>query len=141
MDKKLNGSFTVEAAFVIPIVLFIMTGLIYLGFYIHDRILLGLCAYQTGMESVFEEKPLHSLAKEKIQMLNPLTIVPSSTWTEGNGGVKVTYVGNFSIPFTALTPFIENEKIKETKSVCGKMKLEKMYVVKIVTDKLEDEEK
>ncbi len=37
MKKTVKGSYTVEAALVFPIVLFIIVGLIYLGFYMHDK--------------------------------------------------------------------------------------------------------
>lgn len=37
MNKKLKGSFTVEAALVMPIVLFVTISLIYLSFYLHDK--------------------------------------------------------------------------------------------------------
>lgn len=34
---KVNGSYTVEAAFLMPIVLFVIIGVLYLGFYLHDK--------------------------------------------------------------------------------------------------------
>lgn len=37
-DKKLNASMTVEAAFVIPIVIFVIFALMYLAFWLHDRV-------------------------------------------------------------------------------------------------------
>ena len=37
MNKKIKGSFTVEAALVMPIVLFVITSLICLSFYLHDK--------------------------------------------------------------------------------------------------------
>jgi hypothetical protein len=37
MKKTVKGSYTVEIAFVFPIVLFVIVGLIYLGFYMHDK--------------------------------------------------------------------------------------------------------
>ena len=37
-DKKLNASMTVEAAFIIPIVIFIIFALMYLAFQLHDRV-------------------------------------------------------------------------------------------------------
>ncbi|GAA4654754.1 hypothetical protein GCM10023142_18920 [Anaerocolumna aminovalerica] len=39
MDKStVKGSYTVEAALILPIILFIIIGLLYLGFYLHDKV-------------------------------------------------------------------------------------------------------
>lgn len=37
LKTKVNGSYTVEVAFLMPIVLFVIIGLLYLGFYLHDK--------------------------------------------------------------------------------------------------------
>ena len=36
--RRYNGSFTVEAAFVLPLILFIIFAFLYLGFDLHDRV-------------------------------------------------------------------------------------------------------
>lgn len=39
MDKStVKGSYTVEAALILPIIIFIIIGLLYLGFYLHDKV-------------------------------------------------------------------------------------------------------
>jgi Flp pilus assembly protein TadG len=39
LDKStVRGSYTVEAALILPIILFIIAGLLYLGFYLHDKV-------------------------------------------------------------------------------------------------------
>ncbi|WP_313133950.1 TadE family protein [Anaerocolumna sp.] len=39
MDKStVKGSYTVEAALILPMILFIIAGLLYLGFYLHDKV-------------------------------------------------------------------------------------------------------
>jgi len=39
LDKStVKGSYTVEAALILPIILFIIIGLLYLGFYLHDKV-------------------------------------------------------------------------------------------------------
>lgn len=39
MDKStVKGSYTVEAALILPIILYIIIGLLYLGFYLHDKV-------------------------------------------------------------------------------------------------------
>lgn len=36
INTKVRGSYTIEATFIVPIILYIIIGLIYLGFYLHD---------------------------------------------------------------------------------------------------------
>ena len=51
MKKTVKGSYTIEAALIFPTVLFIIAGLIYLGFYLHD---------QDKLEAVLDETLIKS---------------------------------------------------------------------------------
>lgn len=37
LRKRVKGSYTIEAAYIVPFVIFIIIGIVYLGFYLHDR--------------------------------------------------------------------------------------------------------
>lgn len=39
-EKRFCGSYTVEAVFVMPIILFLLFGIIYVAFYLHDEVIL-----------------------------------------------------------------------------------------------------
>lgn len=48
MKKGLEASYTVEAAFILPIVFALLYGLLFLGFYLHDRAVLEQCAWESA---------------------------------------------------------------------------------------------
>lgn len=129
---RLKGSQTLEAAIVIPILLFTIISLMYFVFYLHDRVVLEGCAYHSAMESVFENKSVHSVAKEKLADLNTLTIIPTSTWTEGTRKKTVKYLGKYVAPFAAVEMFMENERISESAYAYEKIKIKNMYAIKII---------
>ncbi len=47
MRKKLRGSFTIEAAYIIPIILLVVAAILYLLFYYHDKNVLLGTAHET----------------------------------------------------------------------------------------------
>ena len=63
MKHICNGSYTVEAAFIMPLILFVIIALCYLSFYMHDKIIIQSLADDAGYkvsgykkhESDFEE--------------------------------------------------------------------------------------
>ena len=46
MRKIKKGSFTIEAALLMPLVLMILIGVLYLDFFVHDRAYLTAAAYE-----------------------------------------------------------------------------------------------
>lgn len=48
--KYIKGSFTVEAALVFPIILFVIISLIYIGFYMHDKVYIKAVIDQAAMK-------------------------------------------------------------------------------------------
>ena len=48
MRKIKKGSFTIEAALLMPLVLMILIGVLYLDFFVHDRAYLTAAAYEAA---------------------------------------------------------------------------------------------
>ena len=48
-NKYKKGSYTVEAAFILPMILFSMIAVIYLSFFIHNKIILSKEAYISAL--------------------------------------------------------------------------------------------
>lgn len=46
MKKKLNASYTIEAAFILPLVFALLYGIIFLAFYLHDHTVIQQCALE-----------------------------------------------------------------------------------------------
>ncbi len=67
MIKK--GSFTVEAACVMPLILFTLMGLLYLCFFVHNRVWLTAAAYESAisgaMEGIWENGSVYETAQRK----------------------------------------------------------------------------
>lgn len=75
MNKKLQGSFTIEAAYVIPLILMIVGVMFHVLFYYHDKnILFGAAheaaAYGAGIEEADEDTiENHLIARTKGKLL------------------------------------------------------------------------
>ena len=72
-QRWLKGSFTVEMAFLMPIILFLIMGCIRISFYYHDKNIIAGAAYETagGGTKVREkdgisESELNALFKERV---------------------------------------------------------------------------
>ena len=51
-QRWLKGSFTVEMAFLIPMILFLIMGCIRISFYYHDKNIIAGAAYETAVREV-----------------------------------------------------------------------------------------
>lgn len=54
MRKIKKGSFTIEAALLMPLVLMILIGVLYLDFFVHDRAYLTAAAYEAAVSGSME---------------------------------------------------------------------------------------
>lgn len=74
MKKWERAEVTVEAAIVIPIVLFVIAGLLYMTLYVYDIVTLRSGAYSAGIEYVFVEDKEEGAVMARIREL-PLFVV------------------------------------------------------------------
>ena len=54
MRKIKKGSFTVEAALLMPVIFLVLMGLLYLNFYVHNRAWLTAAAYEAAVSGSME---------------------------------------------------------------------------------------
>lgn len=91
--KCLNGSFTVEMAMLMPMILFLIMGCMLAGFYYHDKNIIAGAAYETAAvgstkareKDGVSESELNALFKERVGrkcILFPEARVTSSVGTE-----------------------------------------------------------
>lgn len=76
MKKWERAEVTVEAAIVIPIVLFVIAGLLYMTLYVHDIVTLRSGAYSAGIEYVFVEEKEEGAVMARIRELSLFVVKP-----------------------------------------------------------------
>ena len=71
-----RGSFTIETACVMPLILFTLMGILYLFFFVHNRAWLTAAAYESAvsgsMEGIKKDGPVYETARIKSQALGSL---------------------------------------------------------------------
>lgn len=93
MKKRIKGSFTVEAALLMAILIPLLTTLIYMGYYLHDRVWLQNAALETAVKLSIKEDSASTdwngmLWKEQIQ----------KSATKQKNAVTVEVCGEFQMP-------------------------------------------
>lgn len=108
--KLKKGSFTVEAACVMPVILLAVIGILYLCFFVHNRVWLTAAAYEAAlsgsMEGVKENGQVYETARMRSESLGNTGFFGAenlSMQTNVGKNVQVTYdldtisgFGNFS---------------------------------------------
>lgn len=96
--RKIKGSFTVEAACVMPVILLVLFGLLYLCFFVHNRAWLTAAAYESAltgsMEGVKDNGAIYETASMRSQELGNAGFFGAenlSTQTSTGKRVRVTY--------------------------------------------------
>lgn len=118
-----KASYTVEASFLMPLILSVITILIYGCFYLHDRAVLTGLAYEAALlGSRIEESDKDIILQQTKEVgsqiisnkvINTVNIATMVTVT--NDHVLVTYTGDFKIPGEALTQLLLKEYAREIK--------------------------
>lgn len=85
LKKKLKGSTTVEAAFVMPIIIFCIFAMLYLGFDLHDQVCITSILDQMGREGV---QAVSSISAEELE---------KKIETKVNKKLCITNISNISV--------------------------------------------
>lgn len=98
MKKMRNGSFTVETACIMPLILLVLMGLLYLCFFVHNRAWLTAAAYESAisgsMEGVKDNGQIYETARMQSERLGSMGFFGAenlSTQTNAGKSVQVTY--------------------------------------------------
>lgn len=104
----LKGSYTVEASFLLPMILSVIVVLIYLSFYIHDRSVLSSAAYQAslrGSQLISGENVMETVTQSAHQLIQNRLLGTSEVAADiqcDGSLIKVSYNGKLNIPAGAL---------------------------------------
>lgn len=93
-----KGSFTIETACVMPLILLVLMGLIYLSFFVHNRAWLTAAAYESAvsgsMEGIKKNGEIYDIARMRSEELGSIGFFGAENLgTQTNVGkeVQVTY--------------------------------------------------
>lgn len=145
-NKNLQGSYTLEAALIVPIVLIVIIASIYYSFYLHDSLVMKSCGYEFVLDTNNylgkEEEELATLAKE---IMESKTILAENIRTSielENEGMSIEYCGEFSFPFVGLKNILDSSIsiINRKTKVSSVVKSEFIRISKVAKDALNIEE-
>lgn len=104
----LKGSYTVEASFLLPVILSVIVILMYLAFYIHDKSVLSSAAYQAslrGSQLISGENVMETVTQSAHQLIQNRMLgtneIAADVQCDGSS-IKVAYSGKLAIPAGAL---------------------------------------
>ncbi|MBR6329926.1 MAG: pilus assembly protein [Lachnospiraceae bacterium] len=101
---RLKGSYTVEASFLMPMILTVIVVIIYLSFFLHDRAVLSSAAYTAALrgsqlingEDVYARVEKNAAALRENRMLGTKNI--QTDIQIGSSQITVSYSGELRIP-------------------------------------------
>ena len=103
--SQVNGSYTIEAALVFPLIMTVIVFIIYMSFFLHDRSVMSSCAYQAALKASLIRTGADDMKAEADRaaaysiegLLLATENVEINTSVSGKE-VKVSYQGDLSIP-------------------------------------------
>lgn len=102
--KKLKGSYTIEASFLLPMILTIIVMIMYIAFILHDREILASAAYTSALRGsqVLEKNDTFStVQKHSFDLIKDRLIITQNITTDieiDGDKIIVRYDGDINIP-------------------------------------------
>lgn len=98
MKQKLEASYTVEAAFIIPLVFALLCGVVFLAFRLHDVATLRQCAwegafYGAGQLEMLSKKEISDYVQERLEEKLFISDTDTITVIQGDSEVSVGISG------------------------------------------------
>ena len=118
-NKKLKASFTIEAAFIVPLVMVVIVGVIFIAFMAHDMVTMDALSSYTIIDNAGKdnEEIIQSTLRQK---LSKGLIITKDIQVDGkkrSDGYIVKTCGNFSIPTIALSSLFGTSTINESSQI------------------------
>ncbi|MBQ4482848.1 MAG: pilus assembly protein [Lachnospiraceae bacterium] len=105
MKKRVEGSYTIEAALIFPFIMGVIVFIIYISFFLHDRAVMKSCAYQAALKGSLirtgeadAKKEAERAAAYNIDGLLLATSGVSHEVFVSGKEITVKYSGSLSIP-------------------------------------------
>lgn len=116
--KRLKGSFTIEAAVIVPLTMFIVVTFIYMAFYLHDRVVMSCTGADFILENAMDYKDsLTGIEEDTEQMLKSRLIIAEDIQVSvsENQGVVLKSSAKIGMPFSFITD-IMGSSVSEAES-------------------------
>lgn len=103
-----KGSYTIEASFLLPMILTVIVLLLYMGFFLHDRAILNSAAYTSalrGSQLISGEDIYSEIEKSSKKLIENRLLATRSVATDieiKGSSITVSYQGDIRIPAGAL---------------------------------------
>lgn len=104
MRKRLNAGFTVEISLLMMLIIPILVGIIYLGFYLHNNAVLKSVAYEEAVCLILDAEYKAEAVEGKL--IGARDIVHNVQ--SGAKEISVTYKGEMDIPGLVMRIFTDN---------------------------------
>lgn len=105
MNKRLKGSYTIEAALIFPFIMGVIVFIIYMSFFLHDRAVMKSCAYQAALKGSLvrtSSSDMETEAKRSADYnISGLLLATEDVTSQVNvcgKEVTVSYTGSLRIP-------------------------------------------
>ncbi len=105
MKRRIEGSYTVEAALVFPFIMGVIVFIIYVSFFLHDKAVMKSCAYQAALKGSLirtgeadARKEAEKAAAYNIEGLLLATKEMSTEVSVSGEEITVKYSGSLAIP-------------------------------------------
>lgn len=102
MKRKLNASYTIEAAFILPLVFALLYGIIFLGFYLHDHTVIQQCTwegafYGAGQTDKISQGEIEAYIEERLEKRLLVSEITQITVSLEKTMVRVRVLGKAKI--------------------------------------------
>lgn len=119
--KKLKASFTIEAAVIVPLIMIIIVGMIFIAFLIHDTVTMDALNTYALIENADKYNDNTEIIKSDLQdWLSSGLVITKNINVESTkriDGLVVKSCGDFSLPFTALSELFGKKQINESSEI------------------------
>ena len=120
--KRLRGSFTVEAAVIVPLTMFIVVTFIYMAFYLHDRVIMSCIGAGYILENAADYSgSLADIQEDTEEMLKSRLIIADkiSVSVSEDDGAALSSSAKIAMPFPFITDIMGSsaEDIESTVNI------------------------
>lgn len=120
-NKRIKASFTIEAAFIVPLVMVVIVGIIFIAFLMHDMVTMDAMNTYTLIENANEYNDnIDFIENDLSKKLSTKLIITKNINVESNkrlDGIIVKSCGAFSLPSLSLTELFGTKKVNESSEI------------------------